>query len=146
LSLKKVHNKLTDLDYVAGNDDYSNKPKDTFSEIQLLARWKDFGDQLKQNNELNMFSIVNANKPILKSNEIIFELPNSLMQEQFGVVKAKLLNFLRTELNNYSIQIKTVVVETEKKKYIYTPQEKFTKLVESNPNVMLLKNKFGLNI
>lgn len=146
LSLKKIHNKLTDIDYVTGDDDYSNKPKDHFSEIQLIEKWKVFSNKLKEDSELNMFSILNANRPILKKEEVVFELPNSLMEEQFGVIKSRLLNFLRTELNNYGIQIKTQVVETEKKRYIYTPQEKFTKLVESNPHVLLLKNKFGLNI
>ncbi|NJB82987.1 hypothetical protein [Wenyingzhuangia aestuarii] len=112
----------------------------------MVEKWEVFGEKLKQEGQLNMFSIVNANKPTLKNNEIIFALPNMLMEEQFGAIRSKLLNFLRTELNNYSIQLKTVVIESEKKKYIYTPQEKFRKLVETNPNVMLLKNKFGLNI
>ncbi|NIJ46514.1 hypothetical protein FHR24_003002 [Wenyingzhuangia heitensis] len=114
--------------------------------MQLVEQWNYFGNKLKQDGELNMFSIVNANKPVLKNGEIIFALPNLLMEEQFGAVRSRLLNYLRQELNNYGIQIKTVVVQSEKKKYIYTPQEKFKKLVESNPNVLLLKNKFGLNI
>ncbi len=68
------------------------------------------------------------------------------MEDQFGVVRSRLLNFLRKELNNYAIQVQTHVVQSEQKKYIYTPQEKFQKLVESNPSLVLLKNKFGLDI
>ncbi len=112
----------------------------------MVFHWKQFGKQLESEGELNMASIVNANKPVLRNKEIIYALPNNLMVEQFGVVRAKLMNHLRTELNNYSIQVKTEVLKTDKKKYVYTPQEKFEKLVESNPSVMLLKNTFGLDI
>lgn len=146
LSLKKIHNKLEDIDYVSGEEDYSNKPKDQFSESDLVYKWKEFGRQLEADGELNMASIVNANEPTLKGSQISYALPNKLMQEQFGGVRPKLLNYLRGKLNNYSIQVKTVVVQSEKKKYIYTPQEKFQKLVEANPSVMLLKNTFGLDV
>ncbi len=93
-----------------------------------------------------MASIVNANQPTLTQSTITYALPNKLMEEQFGGVRPKLMNYLRSNLNNYSIQVKTVVVQTERKKYVYTPQEKFQKLVEANPTVMLLKNTFGLDI
>ena len=146
LSLKKIHNKLTDLDQVNTDEDYNNKPKENFSEIQLIEKWKIFGSLLKQQGELNMFSIVNANRPELTKEGVLFVLPNKLMEEQFGGIRSKLVNYLRKELNNYAIQIKTKVVESEKKKYIYTPQDKFKKLVESNSSILLLKNTFGLDI
>ena len=146
MSLKNIHSKLTDLDYVATDEDLSNKPKTPFSEITLVEKWAAFGKLLQSEGELNMASIINANKPILKNNQIVFALPNKLMEDQFGIIRPKLLNYLREELNNYGIVVKTEVVHEEVKKYIYTPQEKFQKLVESNPDVMLLKTKFGLDI
>ncbi len=146
MSLKKIHNKLTDLDQVANNEDNSNKPKDHFSQIQLIEKWKAFGDFLKSEGELNMFSIVNANVPQFIKEEVVFTLPNKLMEEQFAGVRPRLVNYLRKELNNYGIQIKTKVVQSEREKYIYTPQDKFKKLVASNPSVLLLKNTFGLDI
>ncbi|WP_335673663.1 hypothetical protein [Wenyingzhuangia fucanilytica] len=124
----------------------SSKPKTPFSEFTLIDKWSAFGKLLQSEGELNMASIINANKPVLKNNQIIFALPNKLMEDQFGLVRGKLLNYLREELNNYGIVVKTEVVQEEVKKYIYTPQEKFQKLVESNPDVMLLKTKFGLDI
>lgn len=145
LSLKKIHNKLSDIDQIE-NDDYTDKPKDKFSEIQLVEIWTAFGKKLEVDGELNMASIVNANKPVLKNGEIVFALPNKLMEDQMGAVKPKLMNYLRSQLNNYGIQLKTIVVATERKKYVYTPQEKFQKLAEENPDLLFLKNKFGLDI
>lgn len=94
-----------------------------------------------------MASIINANKPVLQKNhQIVFALPNKIMEEQFGSVRSKLVSYLRKDLNNYGISVITQVLKSETKKYIYTPQEKFQKLVESNPDVLLLKTKFGLDI
>lgn len=146
LSLKKIHNKLTDIDYVASDADLDNKPKDKFTEVQLIEYWKQFGKQLQAEGELNMSSIININTPVLKEDGIVFTLPSKLMEEQFGGVKAKLMHHLRASLNNYSIQVKTVVLESQKKKYVYTPQEKFKKLADANPDLILLKNTFGLDI
>lgn len=113
----------------------------------MVEKWNEFGRLLQAEGELNMASIINANKPILKNNhQIVFALPNRLMEEQFGTIRPKLLNYLREQLNNYGISVKTEVVIEEVKKYVYTPQEKFQKLVESNPDVLLLKSKFGLDI
>lgn len=129
------------------DEDLDSKPKQSFSEADLHTKWNLFREQLKSEGAFNLYSIVNANQPKVQGQIILFVLPNKLMEEQFAsAVKSRLVNYLRTELNNYGIQIQTKVVESEKKKYIYTPQDKFKKLAESNPSVILLKKKFGLDI
>ena len=146
LSLKNIHSKLTDLDYSTSEEDLSSKPKAPFSQLTLIEKWSSFGTTLQSEGELSMASIINSNTPTLKDNQIVFALPSKLMEDQFAGIRSKLLNYLRSELNNYGIVVNTVVVQEESKKYIYTPQEKFQKLVESNPDVLLLKTTFGLDI
>jgi len=105
-----------------------------------------FAKQLAKNGETNLSSIVNANKPVLQDNNVLFSLPTRLMEEQFMSTKSQLIKFLRIALNNYSFVIKTKVESAEKKKYVYSPQEKFQKLAELNPAVLNLKKTFGLDI
>lgn len=143
LSLKR--DRLEDKDFVQV-EDLTNKPKAKFTELQLVERWLEFGEKVKAEGNLNTASVLNVNKPVLKDGEIIFALPTKLMEDQLGTIKPKLLGYLRSSLNNYSIQIKTVVVQTQKKRFVYTPQEKFEKLAEDNPDLLLLKSKFGLDI
>lgn len=145
LSLKKIQNRLTDKDVISVDEDLSNKPKDVFSQEDLEEKWTQFGKQLQQEGQTNMASIINASKPILQGDKIIYALPTKLMEEQFFSERPQLLKFLRASLNNYAFKIETKVLVTEKKKYIYSPQEKFQKLVEINPNVLTLKNTFGLD-
>ncbi|MFW2347823.1 MAG: hypothetical protein ACN4EF_04600 [Wenyingzhuangia sp.] len=142
-----MHSKLIDLEESGAEQDLSHKPKTPFSALELKEKWATFGKLLKSEGELNMASIINANQPVLKDGfKIVYALPNKLMEDQFGAIRAKLLNYLRKELNNYAITVLTEVFFDEEKKYVYTPQEKLQKLIESNPDVLLLKNKFGLDI
>ena len=67
------------------------------------------------------------------------------MQDQIEKEKPKLIKHLRTALNNYGIQLTITVNEMVEKKFAYTPQEKYNKLLEKNPNLALLKDIFKLD-
>jgi len=55
------------------------------------------------------------------------------------------MSFLRKRLNNYDIALDITVNEEMEKKYAYTPQEKYSKLIEKNANLELLKKTFDLD-
>ena len=73
-------------------------------------------------------------------------LPNENMKSQLISHKPKLLKFLRTKLNNYSINLLIDVNEVSEKKYAYTPQEKYEKLKEKNPFIAEFRKKLDLDI
>lgn len=126
--------------------DRSTLPKDYFTETQFHTLWNTYAEQLIQQGDKSLASILNASKPALQKWEIQYTLPNSLMADQLERLKPKLLKYLREKLNNFSIDLKVNVLETEVKKFIYTPQEKYNKLKEINPDIEILKNKFGLDL
>jgi DNA polymerase-3 subunit gamma/tau len=68
------------------------------------------------------------------------------MAEQLGRIKPRLLKHLREKLNNFSLDLTVKVEETEVKKFVYTPQEKYNKLIELNPDIVLLRTLFKLDI
>ena len=49
-------------------------------------------------------------------------------------------------MNNFSITLDIKVNETMEKKYAYTPEDKYEKLVEKNKHVELLRKTFDLDI
>jgi len=57
-----------------------------------------------------------------------------------------LLQFLRKELKNYDIYLDIKVNEDMQKKFAYTPDEKYEKLKEKNPNIELLRKTFDLDL
>jgi DNA polymerase-3 subunit gamma/tau len=57
-----------------------------------------------------------------------------------------LLQYLRKALNNFSISLDIIVNETLEKKYAYTPEDKYEKLVEKNKHIELLRKIFELDL
>jgi DNA polymerase-3 subunit gamma/tau len=53
---------------------------------------------------------------------------------------------LREALNNYGLQTQIIVNEAAIKKFAYTPQEKYKKLLKKNPLLEKLKNTFKLDV
>ena len=56
------------------------------------------------------------------------------------------LPFLRKALNNFSIVINVIVKESEDKKFIYTPEEKYQRLIEVNPMLAKLRKELDLDL
>ena len=146
LSLKSIHHQkdikktTTEINY----DDYPRKP---FTESELLTAWKDFQKFLIKKGEKSIASILATDIPTLQENfHIQFILPNKLMEEQLKQVKPKLIKFIRESLNNYGISLNIVVNETIEKKFAYTPQEKYNKLLEKNAFLKDLKDTFQLDL
>ena len=75
-----------------------------------------------------------------------FPSPSKFMEEQLLRARPKILKFLRESANNFSLDLHIQVLETEAKKFVYTPQEKFEKLKEINPNIELLRKRFKLDL
>ena len=69
-----------------------------------------------------------------------------MMKGEFNKARHKLLKHLRESLNNYSIDFNIIVNEEDTKKYAYTPQEKYSKLLEKNKALAKLKNTFKLDL
>ena len=146
LSLKSIHQQkdikktTTEINY----DDYPRKP---FTESELQTAWKDFQKFLIKKGEKSIASILATDIPTLQENfHIQFILPNKLMEDQLKQVKPKLIKFIRESLNNYGISLNIVVNETIQKKFAYTPQEKYNKLLGKNAFLKDLKDTFQLDL
>ena len=146
LSLKSIHQQkdikktTTEINY----DDYPRKP---FTESELQTAWKDFQKFLIIKGEKSIASILATDIPTLQENfHIQFILPNKLMEDQLKQVKPKLIKFIRESLNNYGISLNIVVNETIEKKFAYTAQEKYNKLLEKNAFLKDLKDTFQLDL
>ncbi|QTD37661.1 DNA polymerase III subunit gamma/tau [Polaribacter batillariae] len=146
LSLKSIHEKKEKKKTVV-EENFDNYPKDIFTENQLQILWKEYIVLLQKKGERSMASIVGTDVPKLNDNfKISFTVPNKLMQDQFLKGRPKLLKFLREKLNNYGIDIATVLNETVEKKFAYTPQEKYHKLKQKNPLLDKLRQTFELDL
>ena len=56
------------------------------------------------------------------------------------------LPFLRSALDNFGVAIEVVVNESTEKQFIYTPEEKYHRLREINPNLDTLRKELDLEL
>jgi len=147
LTMKSVfEKKVEEIDEEEENIDLSTLPKDFFDTEKLTIVWKQYIQLLLKQGEKSIASIVNAGVPREVNQSIIVELPNTLMEEQIMRHRHLLLGFIRKQLNNFSLDLKIVVNEKVARRFAYTPQEKFKKLLELNDHMALLRNTFDLEL
>jgi DNA polymerase-3 subunit gamma/tau len=122
-----------------------NKP---FSKEELENNWKSFALSRVTDGSYNSEQVI-LNKPIeLTGNgtTILLKLDSQTQMSQLNEFKPLLLEYLRKNLNNFSIELQAEIAPQEAKKMIYTSQEKFRYLAEKHPVLQDLKAKLGLDL
>jgi DNA polymerase-3 subunit gamma/tau len=117
-----------------------------FTETEMLEQWLKYAQRIEDKGYRIVASLLTINDPILEGTTIIHELPNESSKIDFEKEKPELLGYLRGKLHNHDITIDVKVNETLVLKKSYTPQDKYNRLVELNPNLELMRNMFGLEI
>jgi DNA polymerase-3 subunit gamma/tau len=120
-------------------------PTEEFSQEQLDLVWQKYIHHLEGRGYKILAGILRVDKPKLKENSIIhLVFPNQSMKSDLEKSQGMVLDFIKRELNNYSIEFNIEVNEKVTKKYAYTDQEKYAKLVEKNPAIETLRKTFDL--
>ena len=122
-------------------------PNDPFTEEDLLKYWAVFVTKLETDGKYNLAAILQIDTPKLVDDHTIrLEFPNTTNKIEVERQQFELLQYLRKAVNNFSINLDIKVNETMEKKYAYTPEDKYEKLVEKNKHVELLRKTFDLDI
>ena len=148
LSLKSIQKKkehqIKQMDVQIKKEDL---PSDSFNEEQMLAFWNTYVEMLENKGKYNLAAILKIDTPKLAKNYTIkLEFPNSTNKIEVERQQFDILQFLRKSLNNYEISLDISVNETLEKKYAYTAEDKYKKLIEKNPALDTLKQTFNLDL
>ncbi len=121
-------------------------PKESFTEEDMQGHWNDFVQHLEDKGRKILASNLQTDVPKLKNDHVIWiELPNSTMKKEVEREQSLMLDYLKEKLNNYSITLHITVNELVAKKFAFTPEEKYQKLVEKNPALEKLRKEFDLD-
>ena len=125
----------------------SGESKLEFSSDSLLKFWNTYAEKIKKEGKINIFTIMTANPPVLLDNfriELLIE--NKIQEDLLSSEKVDLLNYLRVELKNFSIDLQTRQMEQTQKRRLYTSSEKYQHMLEKNPNLEEFKRRFNLDL
>ncbi|AYN69659.1 DNA polymerase III subunit gamma/tau [Euzebyella marina] len=127
--------------------DLSKLPKTAFSEEDMLMHWNDFVKEIDAKGRKILASNLNTDVPkLINETTIWIELPNSTMKKEIEREQYDLMEYLKSNLDNYFIELKISVNEETAKKFAFTPEEKYEKLREKNPAIDLLRQTFDLDL
>jgi DNA polymerase-3 subunit gamma/tau len=118
-------------------------PDESFTTEQLQQVWNEFAEQRrKYQAEYQLLK-----QPFeLRNNQIIVLLHSPVQETMLNGMRLELGTLLREKLRNNSIQLLgEFIKEGEQKKAIYTNRDKFEYLMEKNPALKELKERFGLD-
>jgi hypothetical protein len=121
-------------------------PKDAFSEERMLEVWNAAVERLFIQKPSLMSSLTKHLPTLSEPLVIELKLDSEHELEAINENRQTLLDEVRKSLNNFSVQLRTPVEEVITVKKAYTPKEKYEKMLDKNPHLDLLRDKFGLEL
>jgi DNA polymerase-3 subunit gamma/tau len=82
---------------------------------------------------------------MIKPYEFEILVGNKVQENLFREERPGMHNFLRSKLNNFTIEVNARVDEQEVVRKPYTSIEKFQYMASRNPELMELRNRFNLD-
>ena len=148
-SISGIRKKLNDNDeQVQKQEALLISSNSKFSSHLLLEKWNKFAEIKKKEGKMGLHTTLTKSSPILKNDfNIDFRLDSEVQKMDLQKETPYLLEHLRKELNNGSIQIHLHVSELENQKISQlTSRERFFQMAEKNPDLHLFKEEFDLDL
>ncbi|WP_409150436.1 DNA polymerase III subunit gamma/tau [Sphingobacterium sp. BS-2] len=125
---------------VEGNEFYE------VTQNSFLSKWNEFAEILRSESKITLYTIMTSNAPVLEGTTIKVEVENMVQMEELKLGKIDMLNYLRVQLRNFSLDIDGLMVEKTKERKPYTSQEKYQAMVAKNPMLDELRKTFDLGL
>lgn len=117
--------------------------EEDFTQEQLVAKWNDFLARLEDRPSIK--STLSIVPELQQDYTLLLEIDNRIQDDLLMDVRPELVSFLRKELRNSKINLKTVVTEIIREKVIYSDVERYQTMASKNPTLALLKQKLNLD-
>lgn len=116
---------------------------ESFTNEHLQVKWKQYVSTL--DDRPNLKSTL-SREPILNDDgTLLLRIENHVQDDLIKGIKPQLVSWLRRELKNSSIELITEISESQSQKFAYTDGEKFEEMLQKNPDLAYMKQRFNLD-
>jgi DNA polymerase-3 subunit gamma/tau len=117
-----------------------------FTMDDFLKYWSDFAAKVKADGKKNLVTIFTSNAPrMIRPYEFEVVVGNMVQENLFKDERPEMHNFLRSKLNNFSIEVHARIDEQKVVRKPYTAIEKFQYMANNHPDLMDLRSRFNLD-
>jgi hypothetical protein len=142
LSGNKTEKNLAEDAPQTAYNEYENF-SEPFTFEQLTAKWNEFLGQIAD--RPNLLSTLSNVPELSEGNKLILKIGNSVQEEDVRQIKPDLVAWLRKELRNSSIELVHIIEKVESVRNMFSDSEKLKMMIEKNPELMELKQRFNLD-
>lgn len=138
----------TEVDVVT-EEDYGNVQEErAFSQEQFIESWMAFAERMLDEDRRSVHATLTAKIPIVGDNyRVVFELKNSVQQQEIEELKTDLVRHLRTSLHNRKLMLDIEITKEEMTNAApYTDREKYMAMKEANPAIEYFKTRLNLDL
>lgn len=135
---KKSGSEIQDTNY----SEYATYTE-SFTAEQLAVKWNEYLDLIAD--RPNLRSTLSSVPEISEGHKLLLKIGNSVQEEEIRLVKPELVSWLRRELRNSEIELITRLEKIETERVHFNDSEKLQILVQKNPLLNELKQKFNLD-
>jgi len=122
---------------------YDENLLEPFTQEQLTKKWKEF--VLKMSDRPSLCSALSNVPKLTEGNKLVLTIGNSVQEEDIRLIKPELVSWLRNVLKNSGIELTTVLGKIESERTIFSDSEKLQMMMQKNPELNELKQKFNLD-
>ncbi|MGN6641215.1 MAG: DNA polymerase III subunit gamma/tau [Mucilaginibacter sp.] len=141
LTSKPVNAVDEDDPYIKGD------AKEDFTMEDFLKHWSDYAAKMKKDGNMSLVSVFTGNAPVmLEPYKFEVIVGNKSQETLFRDEKPSILNYLRTSLRNFDIEVFTRIDEIKAARRPYTNSEKFQHMASKNPQLAELRRRFNLDV
>jgi len=114
-----------------------------FTAEQMTAKWNEFLGMITD--RPNLISSLSNVPELTQGNKLLLKIGNSVQEEDVRLIKPELMSWLRKELRNSGIELTTSIEKIESERVFYSDSEKLQMMIQKNPELFELKQKFNLD-
>ena len=130
----------------AQNSHFSHYDEALFEPVTqelLNEKWNEFKE--KNADRPSLCSALSNVPEIIDGNKLLLKIGNSVQEEDIRLIKPELISWLRKVLRNAAIELTTTIGKIESERMIFSDSEKLQMMLQKNPELNELKQKFNLD-
>jgi hypothetical protein len=122
---------------------YEENEFEPFTPEQLEAKWNEY--KHKCSDRPSLCAALASVPEIVNGNKLVLKIGNSVQEEDIRLEKPEMVTWLRRELRNAGIELITKLEKVESERMIFSDSEKLQMMLQKNPDLYHLKQKFNLD-
>ena len=123
---------------------YTGVQNQPYTVESVVEKLKEYAIVRKKSERIRL-SIASCEAEIRQDSQLVVKISNQIQADDISVVKNEMVNYLKRELQNSTIDFIIEITQTVTKKRLYTDTDRFKYLCDKNPLLEQLKQKFSLD-